>query len=458
LRLAASLRLFWFLRGYLNEGRRVLQQALEIPTGDDMEHSHQARAQALFAFGFLSFFLQDPERTAIGLQESLALFRGQQDDRGCADCLRWLGSWMHNSGEVEKGVAMVKESLSLCREIGEDRGCAESLLVLGVAALISGKYDQAYTLIEESLTLYQAMGSMWRIAVCLPYLAMTQIGLGAIANAYSLSEESLKLLQMLKTPYLMVEVLTVCAFEATALGEETRASALLEKASGVARKTEHTEDLVRVLWGCGHLALRQGKLAEAREKYTECVKQMQGKWLIPRLKWVVASCLEGLGEIALAQGQPTWAVQMLGTAQSVRAAHGYYSPFCIEQPYYDHTLAAARKKLSEKNFALAWNAGMAMTAEQTLNEEASSPLRDNVSSLSPTTLTSAPISTVLNGLTTREIEVLSLVAMGMSNGQIAERLVLSPNTVNTHIQSIYRKLDVSSRSAATRYAMEHHLI
>jgi predicted ATPase/serine/threonine protein kinase/DNA-binding NarL/FixJ family response regulator len=60
-------------------------------------------------------------------------------------------------------------------------------------------------------------------------------------------------------------------------------------------------------------------------------------------------------------------------------------------------------------------------------------------------------------LTVREIEVLRLLATGLSNKRIAERLVLSPHTVNTHIHSIFSKLDVHSRSAATRYALDHQL-
>jgi len=60
-------------------------------------------------------------------------------------------------------------------------------------------------------------------------------------------------------------------------------------------------------------------------------------------------------------------------------------------------------------------------------------------------------------LTTREIEVLRLLALGLSNKQIAERLVISPHTVNGHIHSIFGKLALNSRSAATRYALEHHL-
>ena len=62
------------------------------------------------------------------------------------------------------------------------------------------------------------------------------------------------------------------------------------------------------------------------------------------------------------------------------------------------------------------------------------------------------------GLTRRELEVLRLVATGLSNIQVSKRLVISPRTVDTHLTSIYSKIGVSSRSAATRYAIEHHLV
>ena len=62
-----------------------------------------------------------------------------------------------------------------------------------------------------------------------------------------------------------------------------------------------------------------------------------------------------------------------------------------------------------------------------------------------------------DGLTAREVEVLRLVAEGLTDAQVAERLVVSLRTVHAHLRSIYRKLDVRSRSAATRYAVEHGL-
>jgi DNA-binding CsgD family transcriptional regulator len=62
------------------------------------------------------------------------------------------------------------------------------------------------------------------------------------------------------------------------------------------------------------------------------------------------------------------------------------------------------------------------------------------------------------GLTEREVEVLRLVARGLSNREMAQRLGLSERTVHHHIQHIYDKLGVSTRAAATLYAMQHNLL
>jgi DNA-binding NarL/FixJ family response regulator len=61
------------------------------------------------------------------------------------------------------------------------------------------------------------------------------------------------------------------------------------------------------------------------------------------------------------------------------------------------------------------------------------------------------------GLTGREVEVLRLVARGQTNKQIAQALTLSERTVDHHIRHIYTKIGVSTRAAATMFAMQHHL-
>lgn len=62
------------------------------------------------------------------------------------------------------------------------------------------------------------------------------------------------------------------------------------------------------------------------------------------------------------------------------------------------------------------------------------------------------------GLTERESEVMGLLARGLQTKQIATALGISPKTADTHIQSGYRKMGVSTRAAATLYAMEHGLV
>jgi HD-GYP domain-containing protein (c-di-GMP phosphodiesterase class II) len=62
------------------------------------------------------------------------------------------------------------------------------------------------------------------------------------------------------------------------------------------------------------------------------------------------------------------------------------------------------------------------------------------------------------GLTTREVDVLRLVARGLSSKQIATQLVISPKTARNHIEHIYTKIDASSRVAASLFATEHGLL
>ena len=95
-----------------------------------------------------------------------------------------------------------------------------------------------------------------------------------------------------------------------------------------------------------------------------------------------------------------------------------------------------------------------MTPEQALTAQGPATMTIEPSS-------APPIKRLLaypDGLTVREVEVLRLVAQGLTNAQVAEQLVISPRTVDTHLKAIYSKIGVSSRSAATRYAMEHKLV
>ena len=99
-----------------------------------------------------------------------------------------------------------------------------------------------------------------------------------------------------------------------------------------------------------------------------------------------------------------------------------------------------------------------MTPEQALAAWKQLLIPDRSRTNARTTKTKSPAPLYSNDLTEREVEVLRLVARGLSDAQVAEALVISPRTVNAHLRSIYSKLNITSRHALTLFALEHHLL
>ncbi len=99
-----------------------------------------------------------------------------------------------------------------------------------------------------------------------------------------------------------------------------------------------------------------------------------------------------------------------------------------------------------------------MTLEQVLGAPGRATAAITVSAVQPAITPAKQSHTYPSGLTAREVEVMRLVAQGLTDAQVAEQLVISPRTVNTHLTSIYNKLGVESRTAASRYAVDHHLV
>jgi DNA-binding NarL/FixJ family response regulator len=152
--------------------------------------------------------------------------------------------------------------------------------------------------------------------------------------------------------------------------------------------------------------------------------------------------LESAAFLAAAIGDAERAVHLLAAADAIRKA--LQVPVWVGfRERHESVLAEARSALGETRFAAAWEEGTRIPFGATV--ELVAPAHADAS------------TDAADGLTTREIEVLALVAEGLTDAEVAERLVVSIRTVHAHLRSIYRKIDVHSRSAATRYALEHRL-
>jgi len=129
-----------------------------------------------------------------------------------------------------------------------------------------------------------------------------------------------------------------------------------------------------------------------------------------------------------------------------------------DHPAYDQTVATLRTLLDAAAFAAAWAEGRAITPQQAVAVAEPEPAPDTVSPPIVPSPLAAAAPAYPAGLTEREVDVLRLLARGLSYAQIAEQLVISPRTVNRHLTTIYTKLDVTSRHAAMRFALDHHLM
>jgi len=158
-----------------------------------------------------------------------------------------------------------------------------------------------------------------------------------------------------------------------------------------------------------------------------------------------------------AQGEEAWSARLWGAAESLRESCGIpLRP--LERADYEPAVAVVGSHLGEQAFTAAWAEGRSMALDQVLGAPGQAAVPTPTSAEQSATTTTKPSPTYPDGLTTREVEVLRLVAKGLTDAQIAEQLVISPCTINTHLTSIYGKIQVPSRSGATRYAIENQLV
>jgi predicted ATPase/DNA-binding CsgD family transcriptional regulator len=446
LRLGGALRRFWRVHGHISEGRNFLERGLERGLAASGSIEASVRAKALIAAGNLAFIQSDYDCTETLCQESLALYRELEDQPGIAASVYLLGNVAWTRGDTPTARSLLAQALALARATDDEERAAYSLFVQGLVESSQGEHARARVLFEESLAIHRKLQNKSGIAHTLSQLAQILIvSQSDQARVPSLLEECLALSREIGFKEGIAASFWLSGQVALGQGDLAQAHSLAEKSVALYREMGHRHGTAESLAALGKVLAAEGDYTAARTCYEESLvlSSELGE------KWVIAACLLGLGEVVAAQRQLAWAAQLWGAAEAIRNATGIPIP-PVEFADYERSLSAARVHLGERAFAAAWAQGRSMTPEQALTAQGQKP------SPSPTTtVTLSP--TYPAGLTAREVEVLRLVAGGLADLQVAEKLVLSPRTVHSHISSIYSKLGVTSRSAATRYAMEHHL-
>ncbi|HJV13226.1 MAG TPA: LuxR C-terminal-related transcriptional regulator, partial [Propionibacteriaceae bacterium] len=285
-----------------------------------------------------------------------------------------------------------QQGLLLFQEIGDAAGVARCILTHGAASLLLGDFERGRRKIAESLARCQACGDVLGVVWAYDLLGIAAFVIGDYAEASSYLGKSATRFESLDAP------LGAC-------------HALVDLG----------------------LSLRyEGKLPAALAAYRQALRYQ----LEYRFTTETPDTLDGLAVTAAALGHLDLAARLFG------AAFGWRETYQEEQWFpmptdFSKSAASVRRRLGEHAWLQAYQAGKKLNNEQamSLGEEAISALDEEIQRRSA-------------GLTAREVEVLQLVAEGLGNAEIADRLVLSERTVHAHLRSIYDKLGVNSRTAA----------
>ena len=452
LRLGGALFSFWFGRGYFSEGRDFLERALTLRD----EVAAPVRAKALYAASQLQKVLGSLDRAEACCEQSLALYRELGDAVGIASCLHLLADIAWERGNLAAARSLGEESLQLFREAGDITSVADVLHHLGTLAFEQGEYARGRDLLMESVTINRELGNTLPLADSLLNLARLSHASGSdVAQVHTLLDESFALAREVVDNVVIAFCLNLRGMLALSEGDTARAASLIEQALALFQEMQLQRGTALSLFALAQVATVEGDYARSQalcEQGLGVARKGGGKRTIP-------AGLEGLAAAVAAQGNRVWAAHLWGAAEVLREALRTPLP-PIEQTSYQRAVDAARTELGESAFARAWARGRTLSPEQALATAGREVLPASASgepSSSPTPTPPAPAPSP-NGLTAREVEVLRVVALGLTNEQVAQRLVISPRTVDTHLTSIYSKIGVSSRAAATRYAIEHHLV
>ncbi len=450
LRLGAALRSFWLTRGYYSEGRTFLEQALASSEGIEVT----VRAKALWAAATMANYQGDNDRAEALSKESLTLHRELGDRRGIAYALYQLGGVSANRGDLAAARQLSEEALALRREVGNKHDIAWSLNSLATVVSEQGDYSRGRALFEESLALFRELGNIRGIALSLISLAWVLfVSQSDSVTIHSLLEEGIALRRELDDKESIADSFILSGELALSQGDAITARSLVEEGVVLTREIGDRLHTARLLAFLAKVIALQGDQAAARAMYEESLALAKAE----NSKWHITIGLEGLAGVLASQGDLVWAARLWGAAETLRDAIGIPIP-PVYRADYERSVTGACVQLGERNFAAAWAQGRTLTPEQALAVQGRATIHQQALLVSQLTTPGKTSPTYPAGLTAREVEVLRLVAQGLTDAQVAEQLVISPRTVNFHLTSIYGKIGVSSRSAATRYAIENHLV
>jgi predicted ATPase/DNA-binding CsgD family transcriptional regulator len=466
LRWGGELAIYWSHHN-LSEGQFWLNSILEQRTGNE---SDEAVAIALRGRGIIAHGQGDFATGRTCFEEYLAIQRRLDDKPKIAKALNHLASAVSSLNGIVESVRLQEESLKLSREINDREGEASILHNLGVNNERLGDFAAARHYLESSLRLFQQLGKLHQAANTHVCLGFSLFELGLVEEAHAILHEGIRQLRARNNFRLLAFALEHIGYCEMLAGNLDLAESYLTEALALGRNhgSPYAIATVKATWA--RLANRRGDYKAARQYFAESVPFFQSQ----SFGLGLAVCLEVYAEICGATGEWERAVVVSAAADSLRQSLNMPTPPSVKR-VQEVLLANAHVQLGDERYNALWSYGSRLSSDEVLKLEQHDLENLDLSVLEPAFSLSlrppeaeakhfieiptlpANLPETVEPLTEREIEVLQLLAEGLTNAQIAGRLIVSKHTVSAHLRSIFAKLNVSSRTAAARFAAEFKL-
>jgi predicted ATPase/DNA-binding CsgD family transcriptional regulator len=321
---------------------------------------------------------------------------------------------------------------------------AAALNAAGVLAALQHDHEQAAAFFRESLALWGTLGETSRQGGVYLNLGLIAHIIGHTEEAQGQLEQALELFVAIGDRGGQARTLASQARHARERGDLARATRLVNEAISLFRAVGDLFGTAQGLANLGHIKLALDDRPAAADAFRHALTN----WRAIGNTVDVAECLEGVAAV-VANAQPRRAANLLGAGEALRESSGALVA-AVDLTRYAQLVARVKNQLRDATFATAWREGR----ELPIDEAMDLALRDDAAGVAAATgeVDGAGL------LSARERDVAQLIAGGSSNREIADALVVSVKTVETHIQHIFRKLNVKARSEVAVWAARHGLI
>jgi non-specific serine/threonine protein kinase len=315
----------------------------------------------------------------------------------------------------------------------------------GVMAGMQHDHERAVDFFTESLKLWTELGDLDRQAAVSLNLGLVALNLGELEKAEAQFDRAYQLNVQTGDRGGQANALGNRARIARDRGDLQLALELFERCVTLFRELGDDWGTANSLANLGHVFLGLGDTHNAEQAFRESLEIRRALGNVLH----IAESLEGLAAV-MASDRPRIAVRLLGAAESMRDQSGAPVP-ADEQVRYSDLVASVRSGLSPTMFRVGWTAGRTLSVNGAVDLAFEQPGDEGLTAAAPHALAEESTGE-LDGLSARERDIALLIAQGCSNRQIAERLVLSVKTVETHLKHIFVKLNVRSRAAVAAIA------